>query len=112
MTEPVEPGAGHRKLTAMPAVTCSAWLGFGVPLSRVKGNRKVASARLAQASESDNSGEANAATRDWFGEMGFIALVSRSLTTPSSATGAAGTTAARRGKGGDRKSTRLNSSHG
>ena len=27
VTEPGESGAGHRKLTAMPAVTCSAWLG-------------------------------------------------------------------------------------
>ena len=29
MTEPGEPGAGHRRLNAMPAVTCSAWLGVG-----------------------------------------------------------------------------------
>ena len=69
VTEPVEPGAGHRRLTAMPAVSCSAWLGFRVPFSRVKGNRKVASAGLAQASESDNSGVANAAARDWLGEV-------------------------------------------
>ena len=27
VTEPGEPGAGHRRLNAMPAVTCSAWLG-------------------------------------------------------------------------------------
>ena len=27
VTEPGEPGAEHRRLTAMPAVTCSAWLG-------------------------------------------------------------------------------------
>ena len=69
MTEPGEPGAGHRRLTAMPAVTCSAWLGFGVPLSRVKGKSMIASARLAQACGSDNSGVANAAARDWLGEV-------------------------------------------
>ena len=28
VTEPGKPGAAARKLTAMPAVTCSAWLGF------------------------------------------------------------------------------------
>ena len=27
VTGPVEPSAEHRKLNAMPAVTCSAWLG-------------------------------------------------------------------------------------
>ena len=27
VTEPGESGAGHRRLNAMPAVTCSAWLG-------------------------------------------------------------------------------------
>ena len=69
VTEPGGVTAALPKLTVRPAVTCSAWLGFGVPLSRVKGDRKVASARLAQACGSDNSGVANAAVRDWLGEV-------------------------------------------
>ena len=69
VTEPGGRTAGLRRLTARPAVTCSAWLGFGVPLSRVKGNRKVASARVAQARGPENSGVANAAARDWLGEV-------------------------------------------
>ena len=64
VTEPGGRTAAPPKLTARPAVTCSAWLGFCVSLSQADGNRRLASARLAQASDSDNSGVANLANRD------------------------------------------------
>ena len=69
MTEPGEPGAEQRRLTARPAVTCSAWLGFRVSFSKANGKSMIASARLAQARGPDNSGVANAAARDWLGEV-------------------------------------------
>ena len=55
VTEPGGVTAALPKLTARPAVTCSAWLGFRVPFSVANGNRRLASARLAQASDSNNS---------------------------------------------------------
>ena len=94
MTEPVEPGAGHRRLTAMPAVTCSAWLGFGVLFSLANGKNEIASARLALARDSNNAGVANAANRDGLASGCFMTRVSGSLTTPSSATAERGAVAA------------------
>ena len=69
VTEPGGRTAGLRRLTARPAVTCSAWLGFGVTFSKANGKSMIASARLAQAGGSENSGVANAAGRDWLGEV-------------------------------------------
>ena len=69
VTEPGGRTAASPKLTARPAVTCSAWLGFCVPLSQADGNRRLASARLAQARDSGNSGVANVTNRDRLGEV-------------------------------------------
>ena len=69
VTEPGRVTAAPPKLTARPAVTCSAWLGFCVSLSQADGNRRLASARLAQARDSGNSGVANVTNRDWLGEV-------------------------------------------
>ena len=51
------------------AVRCSAWLGFGVSFSKATGKSMLASARLALARDSDNSGVANALARDWLGKV-------------------------------------------